>query len=263
MILDFSLTFDEHLTSVESKTNKTISLNNLPRQALITRCKAFVSPHLNFGDILYDQTYNVSFHQKLEKIQCNACIAITGTIRSTSKDKIYQYLALESFENRRWFGMLCWFRILKNKSSNYLFRIIPQKRSSYIMGNSDQIPLFNAKHNFYKNSFFPGTAFEWNNLDQDLANSESYTSFSFSTLKFIRPSQNSFLRLPQCYGYIASYRIYKAQACVIHENTNLNTVFRIRYTHSVIAGWKSNQQPLSTPMSLVDQRKTHPHKQLE
>ena len=92
VILDVSLSFDEHLISIESKTNKTIGLlrklqNTLPRQALITIYKAFVRPHLDYGDILYDQAYNASFHQKLEKIKYNACIAITGAICGTSKEK--------------------------------------------------------------------------------------------------------------------------------------------------------------------------------
>ena len=68
VILDASLSFDEHLISVQSKTNKTIGLlrklqNILPRQALITIYKVFVRPHLDYGDILYDQDYNASFHQ--------------------------------------------------------------------------------------------------------------------------------------------------------------------------------------------------------
>ena len=88
-VLHFSLSFDEHLVSVQSKTNKTIGLfrkfqNTLPRQALITIYKVFLRPHLNYGNILYDQAYNASFHPKLEKIQYNACIAITGAIGGTS-----------------------------------------------------------------------------------------------------------------------------------------------------------------------------------
>ena len=43
------------------------------------------------------------------------------------------------------------FKILKNKTSDYLFRIILQRRSSYITRNSDEVPLFKAKHNFHKN----------------------------------------------------------------------------------------------------------------
>ena len=106
VILDASLSFEEHLISVQSKTNKTIGLlrklqNTLPRQALITIYKAFVRPHLDYSDILYDQAYNASFHQKREKIQYNACIAITGVFRGTSKEKIYQELGLESLASRR------------------------------------------------------------------------------------------------------------------------------------------------------------------
>ena len=74
MILDASLNFDEHLISVQSKTNKTIGLlrklqNTLATQALIIIYKAFVKPHLHYDDILYDQAYSASCHQKLEKTQ--------------------------------------------------------------------------------------------------------------------------------------------------------------------------------------------------
>ena len=73
-----------------------------------------------------------------------------------------------------------------------LFKIIPQRRSSYITRNSDKIPLFKTNHNFYKNSFFASNTIELNNLDYDLRNTESYTLFRSSILKFIRPSPNSF-----------------------------------------------------------------------
>ena len=160
---------------------------------MITICKAFVRPHLDYGDILYDQAHNKSFHQNLKKMQYNACIAITGAIRGTSKEKIYQELGLESLESRRWFRKLCFFfKILKNKSPDYLVKIIPQRRPSYITRNSDEIPLFKTNYNFYKNSFFPSTTIEWNNFDNDLRNTESYTLFRSSILKFIRPSLNSF-----------------------------------------------------------------------
>ena len=59
VILDFQLIFEEHLSNVLAKVNKTVGLlhklqNLLPRTTLITICKAFIQPHLNFGDVLYD-----------------------------------------------------------------------------------------------------------------------------------------------------------------------------------------------------------------
>ena len=111
VILDSKLIFDEHLKMISLKISKTLGLlrklhNLLPRSALITIYKAFVRPYLDYGNILYDQAYNMSFHHKLESIQYNACLAITGAIRGTSKEKLYQELGLESLQLRRWYRKL-------------------------------------------------------------------------------------------------------------------------------------------------------------
>ena len=108
------LTFEEHLKNVFNETNKTTGLsqkpsNLLPRQALVTIYKAFVRPHLDYADVLYDQAFNNSFHAKMESIQYNACLAITGAIRGTSREKIYQELGLESLQLRRLYRKLCLF----------------------------------------------------------------------------------------------------------------------------------------------------------
>ena len=81
--LDNCFSFEDHLKMTLNKVNKTIGLlrklhNILPRSALLTIYKSFIRPHLDYGDIIYDQAYNASFHQKLELLQYNACLAITG-----------------------------------------------------------------------------------------------------------------------------------------------------------------------------------------
>ena len=45
--------------------------------------------------------YNSSFHEKVESIQYNVCLTITGTIRGTSSENIYQELGFESLKMRR------------------------------------------------------------------------------------------------------------------------------------------------------------------
>ena len=57
VILDFKLTFEEHLNHVLAKVNKAVGLlcklqNFLPRTALITIYKAFIRPHLDYGGVL-------------------------------------------------------------------------------------------------------------------------------------------------------------------------------------------------------------------
>ena len=99
--MDNRLTFDEHLTNVSNKISKTIGLlqklqNTLPRPALLTIYKYFIRPHLNYGDIIYGQAYNLFFHQKLESIQYNAALPLTVATRGSSREKLYQELGLES-----------------------------------------------------------------------------------------------------------------------------------------------------------------------
>ena len=97
MFQDSKLDFKTHIKIVLNKVSKTIGLLRklqkvLPRPPLITIYQSFIRPHLYYGDIIYDQANNVSFHQKLKSIQYNIALAITGTIRGTSRKKLYTYL---------------------------------------------------------------------------------------------------------------------------------------------------------------------------
>ena len=92
ILLDSKLTFEDHYKTILSNTNRTVGLlrklqSLLPRAALITIYKAFVRPHLDYGDVLYDQAFNALFHEKIESIQYNACLALTGPIRGTAEEK--------------------------------------------------------------------------------------------------------------------------------------------------------------------------------
>ena len=65
--------------------NKTIGLlrkpqNILPRSALLTIYKTSIKPHIDYGDIIYDQAYNASFHQKLELLQYNNRFGVPSTL---------------------------------------------------------------------------------------------------------------------------------------------------------------------------------------
>ena len=83
--------------------NKSIALLRklqtiLPRPTLLTIYRTFIRPHLDYGDTIYCQTYNDSFHQNLESVQYNAALATTGGIRGTSLEKLYHELGLESLQ---------------------------------------------------------------------------------------------------------------------------------------------------------------------
>ena len=67
IFFDARLNFEEHLKVITTKVNKTTGLlwklqKNLPRRVLMTMYTAFVRPHLDYSDIVYDEAYNERFH---------------------------------------------------------------------------------------------------------------------------------------------------------------------------------------------------------
>ena len=135
---------------------------------------------------------------------------LTGTVRGTSKEKLYQEVGLESLQLRRWYRKLCLFyKIFKNKSPAYLFNLIPARNTHYSRRTSDNTPCFNTKHSFFKNSFFPSTIIEWNKLDLTLRKCDSFNVFKKEILKFIHPSSNSFYNCHNPIGikYITRIRL--------------------------------------------------------
>ena len=61
----------------------------LPRSYLLAIYKCFIRLHLDYGDVFYDQRNLSSLANKIESVQYNAALAITGAIRGTSKEKLY------------------------------------------------------------------------------------------------------------------------------------------------------------------------------
>ena len=114
MYLDEKLSYNDHVKEKLNKAYKGIGVIRklspyLSRQSLLTIYKMHVRPHLDYGDIIYDQPGNELFCQKIESVQYNAALAITGAIRGTSSEKIYHELGLESLRDRRWLRRMCFF----------------------------------------------------------------------------------------------------------------------------------------------------------
>ena len=53
--------------------------------------------------VIFTTRYNGSFHLKMESVHCKAALAVTGTIRGTFREKLYQKQGLESIRKRRWY----------------------------------------------------------------------------------------------------------------------------------------------------------------
>ena len=73
-------------------------------------CISYVRPHLDYGDVIYhipQKEANFSslgnhFMEKLESVQYAAALAVTGTWRDTSRERLYNELGWEPLCLRRW-----------------------------------------------------------------------------------------------------------------------------------------------------------------
>ena len=177
------------------KINKTTSLlhelqNNLPREPLVTIYKSFIRLHLDYGDMSFDQMFNClnSFHERLESIQYSTC----------NNGHYKRYFNRETFSRTRLWILTAATMIQEtlslfqnNKESISKVSLIPTIRQAYMTRHKNTVPLFNVKHDYFKNSFFPSTVVKWNKLDSNIRNSEILALFNKRILAFIRHFANS------------------------------------------------------------------------
>ena len=117
IILDSKLSFSAHIKSAISKARKGIGLlkylsKYLLRHTLNDLYKLYVRPHLDYGDVIYhipakvcEFSQNIilsNLMEKIESVQYSATLAVTGTWRGASREKLYTELGWESLSSRRW-----------------------------------------------------------------------------------------------------------------------------------------------------------------
>ena len=96
---------------------------------------------------------------------------------------------------RQWFRRLCYFfKIQSSGLPQYLNDLIPKPSLRYSTRFSP-LPNFKVRTELFRNSFFPYTVNEWNNLDNIIKSSESYSMFRKKMLNLIRPKCNDTYRI--------------------------------------------------------------------
>ena len=127
---------------------------------------------LNLFYYHFDRPNNELFISKLEQVQYNAALAITGAIKCTLHSKPYKGLGPESLKSRRGLRRLCVLhKIISNELPTYLYKFIPKKSHQYITRNVNDIANYQCRIDLFKLSFFPWTITEWNEIDIKIRNS--------------------------------------------------------------------------------------------
>lgn len=131
--------------------------------------------------------YLIFFRQKVEVLQYNTCLAITGVIRDTLKEKPYEELSLGCLAPRRWYRKLsCFYKFYKNKYPQYLFKFCEEARSSgCITGSMSNIAFFENRPYLFQKLFL---------LIESGIIFRNPSSFNiFRNMKFIRSFADGFI----------------------------------------------------------------------
>ncbi len=160
----------------------------------------FISPILEYGDVIYDAC-SIEDTTKLEKVQLEAARIVTGTKFRTSSNEHYLELGWLTLKIRRQFYKLSkLFTITKNQYLPYKKKQILDSITNYhshaTRGHiTSQLPIPKCKSEFSKKSFFPSTIKLWNELHGTIRDSVNKSSFKkalcsskFKTSSRIYPS---------------------------------------------------------------------------
>ena len=102
--------------------------------------------------MIYDQPSNASFSKKRESVRYNTALAITGAVKDSSREKLYQELGLEHLYRRRWTRRLCLlYKVFSTGQRSYIYDLLPPLRSSRRHVNS--FNLVACKSEYFKKSF--------------------------------------------------------------------------------------------------------------
>ena len=198
------------------------------RATLVNIYKNFVRPHLDYGDVIYDNSSNETFCQMIESVQYNAAFAITGAIPGSSLEKLYQELGFESLRDRKWYRKLCfYYKIRHNDCPLYLTECIPIfEPSAYSLRSNHPLNVPFIRTECFKSTFSPSSTLSWNQLDPNIQNSSSIEIFKRALLKFIRPKPASIYKIHHPRGLKLLTRL--RLGLVICANINFDIILMIK-----------------------------------
>ena len=200
------MSFKKHFDEKIIKAKKSIGIikhlsRYLPHKALDQMYKALVRSHLDYCDIIFHipPTINQppqmptfdSLMEKLERIQYQAALAVTGAWQGSNCSKLYEELGWETLSDRRMVRrILNIHKIINNKTPSYLKHKLPPNHRPFL---SNIFRAVKCRTDRYMNSFFPHAIDSWNIVITDFEDLPLFDSLKKHLLSFFRSKKVVFL----------------------------------------------------------------------
>ena len=152
--------------------------------------KSFIRPSLEYGDIIWNNL-DLDRINQLESVQKECIRVITGLTRSCTLHNLYSESGFQPLSSRRKNHKLCMFYKIKNGLvPEFLLNKLPPMaatRNHYNVRHRDLFTPIRCNTKLYRNSFFPSTVREWNELPTHVRDSPSLEAFKQELIKLDGP----------------------------------------------------------------------------
>jgi len=211
------LSWNDHVNSMIAKANRNMATirhlkYKLDRKTLEVLYTSFIRPTLEYGSVVWDSC-NEDCKKKLDTVHLDAARIVTGAIKGTEHDALYQETGWESLQDRKDYEKLVLFhKMIHNEAPQYLNILVPPKRGElnpYSSKFADEYDVPSFRTEQYHKTFLPSIVEKWNKLSDDIKNIEKTSEFK-RKLKHVKPKQVYMY----CYG--------KRTANVIHSRLRMN-----------------------------------------
>ena len=244
LILDSRLSFEKHINEKIIEAKKIVGILKhlskfLPLKTLDQMYKVLVRSHLDYCDIIYHilshqnqaplgVTLN-SVMEKIERIQYQSALAISGAWHGSNRAKLYEELGWESLSDRRMGRRILQIhKIFNNKTPSYLKDKLPTNCRALFSGNTrNTFRQIMCKSNRYMNSFFPDAVASWNIFIKHFDDVPSFDILKKHINTFFRPKTKTI------FG--------------IHDPSGLRYLFQLRVSLSPLRSHKFCHNFADTP----------------
>ena len=246
LILDSRLSFEKHINGKIIKAKKIVGILKhlskfLPLRTLDQMYKALVRSHFDYCDIIYyspshqnqaplGMTLN-SLMEKVERIQYQSALAITGAWHGSSRAKLYAELGWESLSDRHMVRRILQIHKIFNDRTPYLKDNLPPNCRALFNGNTrNTFRQIICKSNRYMNSFFPDAVASWNIFIKHFGEVPSF--------EILKKHINAFFRhqTKNIFG--------------IHDPSGLRYLFQLRISLSPLISHKFRHNIADTPSEI-------------
>lgn len=195
VILSENYSWNEHINEIIKKVSPRLAMLRklkfkLKRKTLETVYFSFIRPLMEYADIIWDNAPEY-LKTNLENLQIEAARIVTGGIKVTSRQLLYNETGWETLQARRDKHKLIKFQqMVHGDTPEYLSNIVPCQVSDlhdHRTRQTENIQTIRCRTSYYQNSFLPDSIKMWNTLPAEIRLNATKQQFKKYINRNLRP----------------------------------------------------------------------------